>query len=280
MPAPDGPPCAQLARDHAVMRAAVKDAGALALTYFKTDLKKWHKTSNDPVTEADIAIDRLLCDRLMTARPDYGWLSEETEDDRSRIEREHVWIVDPIDGTRAFLKGKPHFTICAALVRHGKSIAGVVFNPATDEFFEAVAGGGARLNGAPIRVSKCGEISGCRMMAYDHTFKHPRWSETSLPEALSKPWPDMEIIERNSVAYRFALVASGAADAALVLSAKNDWDLAAPDLIVREAGGRFTGHDGGAFVYNKNFTRHRSVLAAGPRLYEALYARVGHLVLP
>ena len=257
------------------MRAAVKDAGALALTYFKTDLKQWHKASNDPVTEADIAIDRLLYDRLMAARPGYGWLSEESEDDRSRIGREHVWIIDPIDGTRAFLKGKPHFTICAALVRHGKPVAGVVFNPATDEFFEAVAGAGAQLNGGPIRVSDRQEISGCRMMAHGQTFKHPRWSKTS-----SEPWPEMEIIERNSVAYRLALVASGAADAALVLSAKNDWDLAAPDLIVREAGGRFTSHDGQPFVYNKDFTRHRSVLAAGPRLYETLYARVGHLALP
>lgn len=253
------------------MHDAVREAGALALDYFRTDVKQWHKAANDPVTEADIAVNELLHARLARARPGYGWLSEETDDDRSRIGREHVWVVDPIDGTRAFLRGKPHFTICAALLRHGVPIAGAIFNPATDEFYEATDGGGARLNGDAVRVSARQRVAGCRMVAYGPMFKHPAWPE---------PWPEMEIIERNSVAYRFALVASGAADAAMALNSKNDWDLAAADLIVREAGGRFTSHDGHRLVYNKEYTRHRSVLAAGPALYDALFARVGHIALP
>lgn len=254
-----------------LMVAAVREAGALALGYYRTDLKKWMKSGDSVVTEADIAVNDLLHARLAVRRPDYGWLSEETEDDPARLACARVWVVDPIDGTRAFAKGKPHFVLSVALVEDGVPVLGVLFNPATDEFFEAAAGGGARLNGILIAVGDRTEIEGCRMAAHGPMFKHPAWPE---------PWPDMEIIERNSVAYRIALVACNAADAALALNAKNDWDLAAADLILHEAGGRLTSHDGRRLVYNRELPRHRSLIAAGPRLYEALYARVGKLALP
>ncbi len=257
--------------DRKLMVEAVREAGALALGYYRTDLKKWMKSGDSVVTEADIAVNDLLHARLAASRPDYGWLSEETEDDPARLARARVWVVDPIDGTRAFAKGKPHFVHSVALVEDGVPVLGVLFNPATDEFFEAAAGGGATLNGVPIAVGDRAEIEGCRMAAHGPMFKHPAWPE---------PWPDMEIIERNSVAYRIALVACNAADAALALNAKNDWDLAAADLVLHEAGGRLTSHDGKRLVYNRELPRHRSLIAAGPRLYEALYARVGKLALP
>lgn len=271
MPGHKAEPHAGLTDDHLYLCSAVREAGALALSYFRTEVRQWNKGKNDPVSEADHAVNDLLYERLRGARTDYGWLSEETEDDPVRLERDLVWVVDPIDGTRAFLKGKPHFTICAALVHKGHPVSAAVFNPATDEFFEAYLDGGARLNGKPIAPSKCLEVEGCRMAAYGPMFEHPAW-----PEA----WPQMEIVNRNSVAYRIVLVANGAVDASLALNRKNDWDLAAADLIVREAGGRITTHDGHPFVYNKPMTKHRSLLAAGPALYEALYARVGSLSLP
>jgi len=253
------------------MCAAVRDAGALALSYFQTDVKQWDKGENDPVSEADHAVNDLLFDRLQTPRPNYGWLSEETEDNPVRLERDFVWVVDPIDGTRAFLKGKPHFTICVALVFKGEPVCAAVFNPASDEFFEATLDGGARLNDALISPSKRKDIAGCRMAAFGPMFKHKAW-----PEA----WPEMEIVDRNSVAYRIVLVANGFVDACMALNSKNDWDLAAADLIVREAGGRMTTHDGRRFVYNKSFTKHRSLLVSGRTLYSALFDRVGKLTLP
>lgn len=268
MPAPDS--------DFTLLKETVRDAGALAMRYFGTDLRKWSKgADNSPVTEADIAVNDLLRARLTGARPDYGWLSEETEDNPARLARPLTWVVDPIDGTRAFARGDPHFVVSVALVTEGRPTLAVLFNPATDEFFEAVAGGGARLNDAPIHVSNCSRIEGCRIAAFAPMFKHPGWERAGIA-----PWPEMEILDRNSVAYRIALVACGAADAALALNGKSDWDLAAADLIVNEARGRMTTHDGKPFVYNRESTRHRSLLVAGPALHEALLAKVGAVRLP
>jgi myo-inositol-1(or 4)-monophosphatase len=183
--------------------------------------------------------------------------------------------VDPIDGTRAFARSQPHFAISVALVTAGEPVLAALYNPATDEFFEAAKEGGARLNGTSISVSTRSEIAGCRMAAFAPMFKHPGWERAGVP-----PWPEMEIVDRNSVAYRIALVACGAADATLALNGKSDWDIAAADLIVHEAGGRMTTHDGKRFAYNRASTRHRSLLAAGPALYDAIFARVGALKLP
>jgi len=266
--APDG--------DRALLIETVREAGVLAMRYFGTDVRAWSKGSdNSPVTEADIAVNDLLQARLSGARPGYGWLSEETEDDPARLLCPLTWVVDPIDGTRAFAQGKPHFVISVALVAEGRPVLAALFNPATEEFFEAVSGGGARLNDAPIRVSDCTRIEGCRIAAFAPMFKHPGWARAGIA-----PWPEMEILERNSVAYRIALVACGAADAALALNGKSDWDLAAADLIVHEARGRMTSHDGKLFIYNRENTRHRSLLAAGPALYTALYDKLGAIRLP
>jgi len=259
------------ADDRALLIEAVREGGALALGYFRTDIRKWMKGGDSIVTEADIAVNELLHARLAATRPGYGWLSEETEDAPQRLSRSRVWVVDPIDGTRAFARGKPHFVLSVALVENGRPVLGALFNPATGEFFEAAAGEGARLNGDPIRVSERDSIEGCRMAAHGAMFAHPGWAE---------PWPAMEFVERNSVAYRLALVACGQADAALALTFKNDWDLAAADLIIHEAGGRLTTHEGRELVYNREIPRHRSLLAAGPRLHGRLGAHLGGLVLP
>ena len=258
------------ADDHALLVAAVREAGAIALQHFRTDVKAWQKQGGTPVSDADIAVNQHLHRRLGEARPDYGWLSEETEDDPSRLTRRRVWVVDPIDGTKAFLAGTPHFCQAVALVEDGTPILAALFNPAVDEFYEAVAGQGAKLNSRPIRVSDRSELEGCRIAAFEPMFRHPAWRE---------PWPPMDVIQRDSVAYRFALVASGAVDAALGLNSKNDWDLAAADLIVREAGGRVTSHDGQPLTYNTERASHRSFIAAGPAMHDALFARVGQVKL-
>ncbi len=256
--------------DHAALCDAVREGGALALEHFNKGVLAWQKEDNTPVTEADLAVDALLKERLQSAQPDYGWLSEETEDDETRLSTQRQWIVDPIDGTRAFVKGRPHFSVVAALIENGRPISGAIYNPATDEFFEAQTGRGAKLNGVPISVSGAEHVEGCRMLGAADMFQHPAWPQK---------WPDMEIAQRNSIAYRGALVAAGQFDAMLVMTWKNDWDLAAADLIVHEAGGRLTDHQGRGLTYNAIDPRHRSVVAAGPTLYQALHARIGDIVL-
>lgn len=261
--------------DRVLVEAAAREAGRLARSYFGGHYKTWDKGKGQPVTEADLAVDRFLRETLTAARPSYGWLSEETEDNMARRGKERVFIVDPIDGTIAFLKGKPHFTICAAVVAADVSVAGVVFNPILDECFAAAEGCGATLNGEPIRVSSHNRVEGCRMLGARSMFEHPAWLN-----APNTPWPPMEIETRNSVAYRIALVAGGSFDATMALSAKHDWDIAAADIILREAGGIVTTHDGAPLRYNgKNPIQH-SFVCAGPALYALLLARLQHLKLP
>ncbi len=163
------------------------------------------------------------------------------------------------------MKGKPQFTIAIAIVREGRPRAGAIFNPITEECFSAREGGGAHLNGAPMHVSACAEIEGCKMLATKSLFEHEFWKNAPL-----SPWPPMQIETRTSIAYRMALVAAGQFDAMLALSTKNDWDLAAGDIIVAEAGGRVSDARGRELRYNAPVPHQRSVVAAGPALHEKL----------
>lgn len=271
MPAPE----AGKAADLALIEEAVREAGKIARSYFGGRYRSWHKGRGQPVTEADLAVDRFLNETLRAARPGYGWLSEESEDDPARRTAIDTFVVDPIDGTIAFLKGKPHFTICVAVVRSGRPTSGVVFNPVTEECFTAVEGGGAYLDGRPIAVSSRTGIEGCRMLAAKATFDHPVWSTPP-----NSPWPKMEVETRSSIAYRMALVAGGTYDAMLALSAKHDWDLAAGDIIVREAGGCVTDHRGGTLRYNGLEPVQPSIVCAGPALHAQLIDRLMHVPLP
>lgn len=246
--------------DHELLAAAVREAGALALRYYEGPVKSWDKQPGDPVSEADLAVNELLRARLGGARPGYGWLSEESDDDGSRRGSAPLWIADPIDGTRAFLRKHPEFSVSVALAVDGRPVAGVVFNPATDEFFDGEAGRGARLNGAPIRVSARVGITGATLIANRRAF---RWS----PDAGAAKF---EFV--NSMAYRMALVAAGRADATVSLSAKSDWDVAAADLIVREAGGLVSTTAGAPLTYNSDHVTHPSILAAGPQLHAEIIA--------
>jgi myo-inositol-1(or 4)-monophosphatase len=261
--------------DLALLEEAVRDAGAIARRFYRGSYRKWSKDKGQPVTECDLAVDAFLAQRLRSARPNYGWLSEETEDDPKRLQAPLVFVVDPIDGTVAFLKGRPYFTICAATVRDGRPLAGAVYNPITGECFTAIAGEGARLNGKSIHVTQREQIEGCRMLGPKATFEHPDWSI-----APKIAWPPMHVETRNSVAYRLALVACGAFDATVALSAKHDWDLAAADVIVQEAGGRVTAHTGAVLHYNDREPVQPSVVAAGPVLHAQIIERVRDLKLP
>ncbi|MDE2464816.1 MAG: 3'(2'),5'-bisphosphate nucleotidase CysQ [Alphaproteobacteria bacterium] len=258
-----------------LLEQTVREAGALARSHFGGTLKTWNKKGGSPVSEADLAINTLLEERLRPARPDYAWLSEESADDKARLSAETLFIVDPIDGTSAFIRHRPQFTICAAVVHDGRPLCGVVFNPILDEFFLAARGLGAQLNGTPIRVSDQVSIAGCRMLAGQAIFRDPQWHIPPLPA-----WPQMHVENRSSIAYRMALVASGRFDAALVQSAKHEWDLAAADVIVTEAGGRVSDHSGRPFRYNGPTAKLAPFVCAGPTLHAALLERLKATPLP
>jgi myo-inositol-1(or 4)-monophosphatase len=258
------PPPHALDEDYRLLKAAVEEAGKLAHSYFRQEVAVRRKQDGTEVSDADIAVNEALKEALLGGRPDYGWLSEESEDDATRLERRLVWMVDPIDGTNAFLRHIPEWTISAALVQEGKPVAGAVFNPATGEFFHAIRGRGAFLNGTQIKVTGRETLEGALFIASGGLFKKRIWKE---------PWPGVESRWVNSVAYRLALVAAGRADATVSLSAKCEWDLAAGVLIVEEAGGVVTDHHGHAFRFNLPIPRFPSLVAAPPGLHAKLIER-------
>jgi myo-inositol-1(or 4)-monophosphatase len=252
--------------DRDLLIAVLGEAGAIARRFFSGAFKVFRKEGGDPVTEADLTIDAFLKDRLLAARPGYGWLSEESADDKARLSARRVFIVDPIDGTVGFVKGRPQFTIVAAVVEAGRPIAAAVYNPITEEMYDAAIGHCARKNGVTIRVSGKGEISGARFLASKSFFDPVHWQV---------PWPlDIASENRSSIAYRMALVAEGQFDAMVSLSKKSDWDLAAADLIVREAGGRVTTGEGETLHYNREEPVQGSVVAAPPLLHERLIEKL------
>lgn len=247
---------ASFRQDHDLVLAATREAGAVALRFFRGGVKSWHKKPNDPVSEADIAVDTLLKEKLCGARPDYGWLSEESGAAGPSVTR---WIVDPIDGTRAFIDGKPEFTICVALVHDGAPVLAAIYNPASEEMFEAISGGGARLNAKPIQASGHASLMEARFLASRRTFERHGWLARTAKA---------DFAYRNSIAYRMALVAAGRFDAAISLTEKSDWDVVAADLLVREAGGRVSTADGLPLRYGSENHRHPSVIATGAYVFD------------
>jgi myo-inositol-1(or 4)-monophosphatase len=240
------------ARAAARLAVSVREAGALALSMFGTPLKSWTKGGSSPVCDADIAVDELLRERL--GRLDgIGWLSEESADDPARLTQRFIWIVDPIDGTRGYIAGSPDWAVSAALVENGRPIAACLFAPVTDEFFMAVAGDGATRNGRTITVSKGTQLAGANIAG-------PK----NLLNSLAAMAPPFTMVPRvHSLALRLARVAQGTIDAAIAGGNSHDWDLAAADLLVHEAGGALTPIDGGMLTYNRAVPQHGLLVAAG-----------------
>ena len=250
------------ADDLSLARDAVLEAGAVAMTFFRQGHATWEKEPGQVVTDADIAVDRLLHERLIGARPDDAWLSEESVDDGRRLGAERVWIVDPIDGTRSFAEGTPEFTISVALVSGGRPVLGLLLNPATGQFFEAVRGGGARLDGEPIRTT-ARTLAGARIVCSESENRRRRF-DTLLPGS--------DVSSIGSLALKLALVAAGRFDGYLTWRRTHDWDIAAAMLLIEEAGGVITDGGGAAVVLNREVVRHDGILAAAPALHRDLLA--------
>lgn len=264
-----------LEEDVALLKALAEEAGKLALSYtLNGGAEAWNKTGGKgPVTEADLAVNRLCAKMLRTARPEYGWLSEETQDDPAARDRSRIWVVDPIDGTRAYMRGDPDWCIGLAVVEEGEAVAGVLYAPALGRLYEARKGAGAFLNGKGIHVSRREKEAGLRLIANEGVVDHPSWPE---------PWPVVELARPrpNATLLRLALVASGEWDATLVLGEKADWDVAAGAVLVTEAGGQATTHTGEPFVFNRPVPAQRSVVASGNLLHPLLVRRSEVVKIP
>lgn len=261
-------------QDLEILKSVAREAGELALDYFeRSDVRFWDKSKDHPVTEADLAVNAMIRDRLMAARPDYGWLSEETELSNSTRTSKRVWIVDPIDGTRAFMRQEPYWCIGLGLLEDGRPRAAVVHAPVMRETYSARKGGGAYLNGEQLHVSACAREEGCRIITNEGMLTHPAWPV---------PWPEMELAKPkpNATLLRLCWVASGKFDAVITLWRKSDWDLAAGALLVEEAGGVATTHLGEPYLFNRGEPAQRSLLAAGNALHSLLSARVKGVRLP
>jgi myo-inositol-1(or 4)-monophosphatase len=234
----------------------VTEAGRIALQFFHGPVKSWFKGEGrgSPVSEADLAVDRLIREGVSASGHDWGWLSEETEDDQARLTCDRIWVVDPIDGTRAFLAGYPDWTISAALVEHGRPTIAVLYAPVTEELFFAVRGKGATLNGVPIAINSGAALSGARIAGPQR-----------ILERLSARVPGMHCEPKiHSLALRFARVAQGRIDIAFAGRNSHDWDLAGADLLVHEAGGLLTTMTGDPVIYNRPQPQHEALVAAGP----------------
>ena len=230
-------------------------AGRIATSYSGKTAKKWDKPDGaGPVTEADLAVNDMLSATLRPARPDYGWLSEETDDTIERLSQNKVFILDPIDGTRSYAEGANTWAHSFAVANRGLITAAVVYLPMLNKMFTAALGKGAQLNGAPIQVSDQAELTGSSILSTKVNVEPRFW-----PNGV----PDFNRNHRPSLAYRLALVAEGKFDAMFTFRPSWEWDIAAGALIVSEAGGKITDQTGNPLVFNQPDSLLNGVIAGG-----------------
>jgi len=239
------------------LAGVVREAGGLARAASGRPVKTWVKEHNSPVSEVDIAVNQLLKERLAAIVPEAGWLCE---DGPARLAASRVWIVDPIDGTRSFIAGRPDWTISVALVEGSRPIVAALYAPISEELFLAVAGAGATRNGTPIAASPGGTLEGARIAG-----------PGGFLDRLATVAPAFTVLPRiHSLALRLARVADGTLDAAVASRTSRDWDLAAADLLVHEAGGALTTVGGTKLAYNGISTVHDVLVAAGLMRHQTL----------
>jgi len=251
------------AEDRELLRSAAVSAGIIAAGYFRTDLKTWTKEGTSPVSEADIKLDQFLGSTLLAARPDYGWLSEESADNPERLTHRRVFIVDPIDGTRGFIRGDDSWTVSLAVVEDGIPIAGVVYAPARDEMYDAALGEGARFNGRPLVRQRHPGRTAPLIPAPGAV--HQELQATGFDYSRGPFFP--------SLAYQLVQVATGSLDAATSRRGARDWDIAGAACILAEAGVGLEDVCIGALRFNRPEIRHGALAALGePSLKAPLHA--------
>lgn len=248
----------------APLEVIMREAGALARRTAQSAFRHWTKGADrSPVSEADIAVNDVLQTRLTALVPGAGWLSEETECTPG-VTHALTWIVDPIDGTRAFISGRADWSISAALVEDGRPIVAALYAPVTEEIFIAARGAGATLNGSPIRVSQNEGLRGARIAG-------PKRYLDRLANLAEGTLAQPKI---HSLALRLTRVAQGTLEAAFASPGSHDWDLAAADLLVHEAGGALTDFAGMPLKYSGSHAVHGALMAAGQARHGALIGLV------
>jgi len=234
-------------------------AGKTIMEFFMESYQVTEKSPDNPVTDADLAADRLLRERLGNILPQAGWLSEETIDDLERLRRPLTWIVDPLDGTKEFVLGIPEFSVSVALVSDSQPILGIIYNPASAELYTCLKGSGVYLNEEPVRVSNNGVLAG---MAVDASRSERKRGEFEPFEHL------FNVRTKGSIAYKLARVAAGQVDTTWSRGPKNEWDICAGTLMVAEAGGHCVDLDNHPFQFNKPKTEISGIIATNHTLYE------------
>jgi myo-inositol-1(or 4)-monophosphatase len=241
------------------LSAVARAAGALAMTRYRGAFEQWEKAPGNPVSEVDLMIDQFLKDQLKTLDPDAGWLSEETADNAERLMKHKLWVVDPIDGTRDFVRGRPGWSVSIALVEGGRVTLAVLDAPARDEHWTASLGGGARRNKALITASQRTSFVGARVPA----------------DTLPKIDHDLVAVDKpNSIALRIAMVGADEADLVAALRWGHEWDIAAAALIATEAGAIVTDAYGGTLRFNSTKAEAFGVLATSAAIHADAVARL------
>jgi myo-inositol-1(or 4)-monophosphatase len=253
------------AHDLALLTQAARAAGEIALRYWQNTPAVWEKGDQGPVTEADIAVNDMLKSTLRAARPSYGWLSEETPDDGARLQCEDVFIIDPIDGTRAFIAGEPYFAHSLAVAHRGEVVAAAVYLPAKDLLFTASHDAPAMLDGMAISATSTRLQDGANILTPKANLLPDFWQ--GAPPAFQRSF-------RASLAYRLCLVAEGRHDGMLTFRPTWEWDIAAGALIASKAGARVTDRHGQALRFNNATPQTAGVLAANPALHGEIFGHI------
>ncbi len=252
------------------IHAALESSRAVFARFTPGAIATEYKAGHDPVTEADRALDAVLRQELL--RDGEGWLSEESVDDPVRLERSRVWVVDPLDGTREFVKGIPEFCVSIGFIENGRPVAGGIYNPATDEAFLGSIESGVTYNGKPSQPSQRKSLEGALVLASRSEVKRGEWKLFDNAGFTVRPM--------GSVAYKLALVSAGLADATFTLTPKNEWDVAAGAALVLSAGGFVSTRENTPLSCNNKNPLLSGLLACGPYLWEPLLAAVANHLAP
>jgi myo-inositol-1(or 4)-monophosphatase len=244
-----------------VLSMAIRKAGAEALRFAVDGFETIRKPDQSPVTSADLAVNEVLLSHLLSAFSEDGWLSEESPDRLERLQKRRVWVVDPIDGTKAFISGEPEYCISVGLIEQGRPIVAGIFNPSTDELFTATRGGGLRLNNKP--VAPPAPWNDRHPVIALNQWEHQIGRFTSLEPSINKR-------PIRSIAWVLALAATGRIEGVVTWEPENEWDVAAGTLLITEAGGTISDGLGQELLFNRREPRYRGIIATGPHCPEAL----------